>query len=103
MLVVGLGVCGEPWIKLPIEVVKNLGKVIMKILFFTLQDPKDTINEIGNLADGQKRVNFALESLGKDAFKKAMMLAADTGYDSEVIKAILQLEIDALEDRHGVE
>ena len=104
VLVVGLGVCGGTLIKWPIEVVKNLGKVIMKTLFFTPADPKDTINEIGNLAETARRESiFALEKVEvEDAFlKKAMMLAADNR-PPEVIKAILQLEIDALEDRHGV-
>ena len=86
------------------EVVKNLVAVIMKTIFFTPADPKETIDEISNLAETARRESiFALEKVEvDDAFlKKAMMLAADNR-PPEVIKAILQLEIDALEDRHGV-
>jgi chemotaxis protein MotA len=103
-LVVGLGVIGGTLIKWPIEVVKNLVAVIMKTIFFTPADPKETIEEISNLAETARRESiFALEKVEvDDAFlKKAMMLAADNR-PPEVIKSILQLEIDALEDRHGV-
>tara|TARA_B100000925_G_scaffold235942_1_gene184614 strand:- start:1745 stop:2509 length:765 start_codon:yes stop_codon:yes gene_type:complete len=103
-LVVGLGVIGGTLIKWPMEVVKNLVAVIMKTIFFTPADPKETIEEISTLAETARRESiFALEKVEvDDAFlKKAMMLAADNR-PPEVIKAILQLEIDALEDRHGV-
>jgi chemotaxis protein MotA len=103
-LVVGLGVIGGTLIKWPMEIVKNLVAVIMKTIFFTPADPKETIEEISNLAETARRESiFALEKVEvDDAFlKKAMMLAADNR-PPEVIKSILQLEIDALEDRHGV-
>ena len=57
--------------------------------------------EIGNLAETARRESVF--KAGKvevdDALKKAMMLAADNR-PPEVIKSILQREIDALEDRH---
>ena len=104
MLVVGLGVIGGTMIKWPMEIVSKLVKVVMKAIFFTPADPKTTIEEIGNLAETARRESvFALEKVEvEDAFlKKAMMLAADNR-PPEVIKSILQLEIDALEDRHSV-
>tara|TARA_B100000886_G_scaffold268923_1_gene192994 strand:+ start:332 stop:1096 length:765 start_codon:yes stop_codon:yes gene_type:complete len=104
MLVVGLGVTGGTLIKWPMEIVSKLVNVVMKAIFFTPADPKTTIEEIGNLAETARRESvFALEKVEvEDAFlKKAMMLAADNR-PPEVIKSILQLEIDALEDRHSV-
>lgn len=104
MLVVGLGVTGGTLIKWPMEIVSKLVNVIMKAIFFTPADPKTTIDEIGTLAETARRESvFALEKVEvEDAFlKKAMMLAADNR-PPEVIKSILQLEIDALEDRHSV-
>lgn len=104
LLVVGLGVIGGTMIKWPMEIVSKLVKVVMKAIFFTPADPKATIEEIGNLAETARRESvFALEKVEvEDAFlKKAMMLAADNR-PPEVIKSILQLEIDALEDRHSV-
>ena len=104
LLVVGLGVIGGTLIKWPMEVVTKLVTVVMKAIFFTPADAKETIEEIGNLAETARRESvFALEKVEvDDAFlKKAMMLAADNR-PPEVIKSILQLEIDALEDRHSV-
>ncbi len=102
LLVVGLGVIGATFLKWPIETVKNLSKYVMKAIFFTPADPKEAINEIGNLAETARRESvFALEKVPiEDPFlKKAMTLAADNR-PPEVIQAILQLEIDAMEERH---
>ena len=104
LLVVGLGVIGGTLINVSMEVVTKLVTVVMKAIFFTPADAKETIEEIGNLAETARRESvFALEKVEvDDAFlKKAMMLAADNR-PPEVIKSILQLEIDALEDRHSI-
>ena len=104
VLVVGLGVIGATLIKWPMEIVTKLVQVVMKAIFFTAADPKETIEEIGKLAETARRESvFALEKVEvEDAFmKKAMMLAADNR-PPEVIKSILQMEIDALEDRHSI-
>jgi len=104
MIVVGFGVIGATLIKWPIEVVKSISKFIMKAIFFTPADPKSTIAEIGNLAETARRESvFALEKVPIDDpfLKKAMTLAADNR-PPEVIASILQLEIDALEQRHRV-
>ena len=78
-----------------------------EISFLHRLDPKTTIDEIGNLAETARRESvFALEKVPiEDAFlKKAMTLAADNR-PPEVISSILQLEIDAMEERHktGIE
>lgn len=102
VIVVGLGVAGVTFVKWPIEVMKKVVGISMKVLFFTPADPKQTIEEIGSLAETARRESvFALEKAPvEDVFlKKAMTLAADNR-PPEVISAILQLEIDAMEERH---
>lgn len=102
VLVVGLGVVGATFIKWPMEKVTSLMTIFMKSLFFTPADPKAMIEEIQKLAETARRESvFALEKVPiEDGFlKKAVTLAADNR-PPEVIQAILQLEIDAMEDRH---
>lgn len=104
LIVVGFGVLGATFIKWPMETVTKIANIAMKALFFTPADPKATIEEIGNLAETARRESvFALEKVPiEDPFlKKAMTLAADNR-PPEVISAILQMEIDALEDRHKI-
>ncbi|MGB0452678.1 MAG: motility protein A [Bacteriovoracaceae bacterium] len=104
LIVVGLGVIGATFIKWPLEVVKKVVGIAMKALFFSPADPKATIEEIGNLAETARRESvFALEKVPIDDpfLKKAMTLAADNR-PPEVISSILQLEIDALVERHKV-
>jgi len=104
VLVVGLGVVGSTLIKWPLETVKKLIQVGMKTIFFTPADPKTCIEEIGSLAETARRESvFALEKVPIDDpfLKKAMTLAADNR-PPEVIQSILQLEIDAMVERHKV-
>ncbi len=102
LLMVGMGVIGATFTKWPMEVVLNLVKVGMKAFFFTPADPKQTIEQIGKMAETARRESvFALEKVEVDDpfLKKAMTLAADNR-PPEVISSILQLEIDAMEARH---
>lgn len=104
VIVVIFGMIGATFIKWPMEVVTKVAQIGMKALFFEPADPKETINEIGRLAEVARRESiFQLEKEPvEDAFmKKAMTLAADNR-PPEVISSILQLEIDAMEERHRV-
>jgi chemotaxis protein MotA len=104
VLVVGGGLIGATLIKWPLEMVLALPNFFMKSIFFSPADPKSTIDEIGKLAETARRESiFALEKVPiDDAFlKKAMTLAADNR-PPEVISAILQLEIDAMVERHKI-
>ncbi len=104
VLVVFVGLIGVTFVKWPMEVLQNLLKFTMKTILFTPSDPLDTINEIGKLAETARRESvFALEKVPIDDvfLKKAMALAADNR-PPEVISAILQMEIDAMEERHKV-
>jgi chemotaxis protein MotA len=102
MLVVGLGVIGVTFVKWPIEVVKKLVQYMLKTILFSPVDYKETIDEIGNLAETARRESiFALEKvpIENPFIKKAMTLAADNR-PPEIISAILQMEIDSMEERH---
>ncbi len=102
VIVVGFGVIGSTFIKWPLETVKKVSAYYMKGFFFSPADPKETILQIGDLAETARRESvFALEKVEVDDpfLKKAMTLAADNR-PPEVISAILQLEIDAMEERH---
>jgi chemotaxis protein MotA len=104
VLVVGGGLTGVTLAKWPIEVVTKIVAIAMKTVFFSPADPGATIEEIGSLAETARRESvFALEKVPiEDPFlKKAMTLAADNR-PPEVISSILQLEVDALEERHRI-
>ncbi len=96
------GVISAIFIKWPIENITNLVSVFMKSLFFTPTNLKGTIEEIQSLAETARRESvFALEKVEiADTFlKKAVSLAADNR-PPDVITSILQLDIDAMEERH---
>ena len=80
----------------------GIAQYASKVLFFTVAEPAEVIEEVGKLAETARRESvFALEKVPIDDpfLKKAMTLAADNR-PPEVIQAILQLEIDSMEDRH---
>lgn len=102
ILVVGGGVLAAIFIKWPMEKVKLIVGIYLKSIMNTATDPKTMIEEIQGLAETARRESvFALEKVPvEDPFlKKAVTLAADNR-PPEVITAILQLEIDALVERH---
>src|SRR5690554_3092406 len=102
ILVVGGGVLAALFIKWPMDQIKSLAPVYLKSVLTTPTDPKGIIEEIQKLAETARRESvFALEKVPvEDQFlKKAVTLAADNR-PPEVITSILQLEIDAMVDRH---
>jgi len=104
LLVVGGGLIAATFIKWPLEVVLGVAKVYMKAFFFTPMDPSKMIEEVQNLAETARRESvFALEKVPIDDpfLRKAITLAADNR-PPEVITSILQLEIDAMTERHKV-
>ena len=101
---VGGGLIGATFIKWPMEVLKTVASVVLKTVIVSPVDPKKTIDEIVKLAETARRESvFALEKVPIDDIflKKAMNLAADNR-PPEVLQAILQLEIDSMEERHKV-
>ncbi len=104
VIVVIFGLCGVTLVKWPLESVLGLSKFMMKVFFGTTENPKVTIDEICTLAETARRESvFALEKVPIDDpfLKKACTLAADNR-PPEVISSVLQLEIDAMIERHKV-
>jgi len=102
VIVVGMGVIGVTLVKWPLETVLGLTKFGTKVFFGTSANPKSTIDEVCSLAETARRESvFALEKVPIDDIflKKACTLAADNR-PPEVISAVLQLEIDSMEERH---
>ena len=67
VIVVGFGVVGVTLIKWPMEVIKSFMNFTMKSIFFETADPKETIEEIGKLAETARRESvFALEKVPID-------------------------------------
>lgn len=96
------GVIAVTFTKWPLEIVLSTGKFFMKGIFYPKVNAKDTIIQLTQLAETARRESvFALEKVPiEDPYlKKAMTLAADNR-PPEVIQSILQLEIDALSERH---
>ncbi len=96
------GLLANCFIKWSFATLKDSGRVFMKAIVGPYADPKATIVQIGQLAETARRESvFALEKVPiEDPFmKKAMTLAADNR-PPEVIQSILQLEIDAMVERH---
>ena len=102
IIVVGGGVTSAVFIKWPMAQIKTLVPVYMKSIFNTAPEPLKIIERIQELADkARKESVFALENepVEDDFMQKAVKLAADNR-PPEIITSILQLEIDALGDRH---
>ena len=104
VIVVIAGVIGATLAKWPLGIVQKAVQIGMKTIFYQASDPQETINQLVELAETARRESvFALEKVQLDDkfMKKAMTLAADNR-PPEVISSVLNLEIDALEERHKV-
>jgi chemotaxis protein MotA len=102
VVVVGGGVLAATFIKWPLAQIKTLPPVCMKSIFNEAPDPLLVIEKIQSLAEkARKESVFALENepVEDEFMQKAVKLAADNR-PPEVITSILQLEIDALGERH---
>ena len=104
VIVVIFGVVGATFAKWPIEIVKKVTQIALKAIFFQVADSKQTIDEIVTLSETARRESvFALEKVEVENkfLQQAMVLAADNR-PPEVISSVLQLEIDAVEERHRI-
>lgn len=102
IIVVGGGVTAAVFIKWPMAQIKTLVPVYMKSIFNETPNQLAVIEKIQQLAEkARKESVFALENepVEDEFMQKAVKLAADNR-PPEVITSILQLEIDALGERH---
>lgn len=104
MIVFG-GTIGALLISFPLGVLLKSPKGIMKTIFSKPHDPSEMITLFTRLAEKARREGLlSLEeeeaSLDSAFIKKGVGLVVD-GTDPELITAILEIEISAMEKRHG--
>jgi len=102
LLVVCGGTVGAVIVRFPIPTIINSIKVISKAFFNQSPRSNETISEIVSLAEtARKESILALEKveINNDFLKKGVQMAVD-GKDPETIKAVLNIELESLEERH---
>lgn len=102
MLIVVGGTIAATLIMFPLKVVLGTAKIGLKTIMAKVPSPVDTIDEIVKLADlGRREGLLALEKAQvDDAFlQKGLRMVAD-GSTPQMVRAVLDTEIDALKKRH---
>jgi chemotaxis protein MotA len=104
-LIVFGGTLGAMLVSFPMSQLMKLPKGLMKAFFVKPHDPSEMIALFTRLAEKARREGLlSLEeeegSLDDDFIKKGVALVVD-GTDPELITAILEIEISAMEKRHG--
>lgn len=104
MIVVLGGVTGVTLINYPLSDMLKVISVALKTLFPTRSDPSENINklvEFSSLArkEGILALENASDQIKNDYFKKGIQLAVD-GLENGEIRAILETEIQKIEERH---
>jgi chemotaxis protein MotA len=88
-----------------VEVLSTI-KVIKKVFFAGGSDPKSIINTLVDLGEKARREGILalereLKSIDDEFLRKAIQFAVD-GNEIETIEAVMNSEIDAIEERHKV-
>ncbi|MBP2026404.1 chemotaxis protein MotA [Acetoanaerobium pronyense] len=103
MIVVG-GTLAATLVAFPIPQVKDIIKLTRKTFANRDSNPGNIINDIIGLAnkarkEGLLSLEEATESLEDDFLKKGLMLVVD-GTDPELVRNLLETELDFIEQRH---
>lgn len=103
LIVIG-GTLGATLMSHPMSQVLNLGKVLKNAVFNEGVQPKQTIDLLLEFAqtvrkEGVLALEDRVEALDDPFMKKGLQMAID-GQEPEVVEAVLQNEVDKLEDRH---
>ena len=88
--------------RFPLGTTLGASKVVMKTIFAKIATPKETIDEIVVLAEtARKESILALErvEVGNLFLKKGIRMAVD-GKDPDTIKSIMNIDLDAMAERH---
>lgn len=105
VFIVVFGTIGAVMISFPLARITGLVGVVKKAFFNESGDPAETIAELVRYAEVARREGIlSLENLMgemKDPFIVRGVKMAVDGTDPELIRAILDTELDALSDRHG--
>lgn len=90
----------------PLAEVLSTIKVLKKVFFAGSSDPKKIINTLVDLGEKARREGILalereLKSIDDEFLRKAIQFAVD-GNEIETIEAVMNSEIDAIEERHKV-
>ncbi|WP_320174219.1 MotA/TolQ/ExbB proton channel family protein [Maridesulfovibrio sp.] len=102
IVVVFGGTFASCFIMFPMSVVLKAFKIALKGFFAKSEDPKIMIDQIVALAETARKESLvALEkvSIDDEYLKKGVILVAD-GTDGDLVRAIMEFEIDAMKKRH---
>jgi chemotaxis protein MotA len=103
MIVMG-GTLGALFMSFPLASIKTLHATFVKVVFDQDTSLADTIRTLVAIAEKARRegilaIEQGLEQVEDDFMKDGLRLAVD-GTEPEVIKAILEIELGSLEERH---
>ncbi len=106
MLIVIGGTIAATLVSYPLEQVLGLSKVMMKTMSFTMQPDTEVIKTLIDFAtkarrDGILALEEAAQGITDPFFKKGLQLAID-GNPPEVIEAVLDTEIEKMDERHQI-
>jgi chemotaxis protein MotA len=104
IMIVGGGVAGSTLINFPLKDVLSVMKVASKVFSFTKISYTGTIDKLVALAEKARRegilaIEMELESIDDDFLKGGIQYAVD-GTEPEYIRAIMESELNSLEERH---
>jgi len=106
VLIVGGGTIGATLISFPLKDMTGLIGVIQHAIFVRVKPPNDLVKELVSFSQKARRDGMlSLESVAKgiddEYLKKGIVLAVD-GTQAELVKEILETEMDYVSDRHKV-
>ncbi len=96
------GTFASAFIMFPMAVVLKAFKIALKGFFAKARDPKAIVDQIVALAETARKESLvALEKVAIDDeyLKKGVILVAD-GTDGDLVRAIMEIEIDFMKKRH---
>ncbi len=104
MMIVMGGTLGALMMSFPMEQVKTLNATFMKFMFHREPGAQETISALVTIAEKARRegilaIEQGLEQIDDEFMKDGLRLAVD-GTEPEVIKAIMDIELSSLEERH---
>lgn len=104
MMIVMGGTLGAVMMSFPMDNIKTLHSTFMKFIFHSEPGAQDTIANLVGIAEKARRegilaIEQGLEEVNDDFMKDGLRLAVD-GTEPEVIRAIMDIELGSLEQRH---
>ncbi len=105
IIIVFGGTFAATFVSFPMNRVTGLGKVLSKAIGNASNDAGAVITKIIELANVARREGLlaleeAVQQIDDDFLKKGIMLIVD-GTDPELVKSILETEVDFIVERHG--